>query len=135
MNDKWGKRLFIAGAAVLVLAGAVHSLSFFVDPAPANALEKQMLGLMDNYKFNLMGSTCTMSGLMRGFSITFMVSILGLGALDLLLARERAGLVKRVALVNVLWMATMTAVSIHYFFAIPISFLASALLLFVAAWL
>jgi hypothetical protein len=51
------------------------------------------------------------------------------------LGRERAGLLKRVALVNTIWLATMTAVSFHYFFVMPTSFLAIALLIFTLAWL
>jgi hypothetical protein len=57
------------------------------------------------------------------------------GALDLMLSRERAGLLKRVALLNAIWLAALTAVSLHYFFAAPTSFLVAALLIFVLAWL
>jgi hypothetical protein len=42
---------------------------------------------------------------------------------------------KRVALSNAIWMATMTGISIHYFFAAPTSFLVVALLLFAFACL
>jgi hypothetical protein len=41
---------------------------------------------------------------------------------------------KRVALVNALWLAVMTAVSLRYFFVIPTSFLTVALLIFALAW-
>jgi hypothetical protein len=58
-----------------------------------------------------------------------------MGALDLVLVRERAGLLRRVALVNIFWLAAMTAVSLRYFFVIPISFLGVALLIFGLAWL
>jgi hypothetical protein len=51
------------------------------------------------------------------------------------LSRERGGLLKRVALVNVIWLAALTAVAFRYFFAAPISFLVVALLIFVVAWL
>ena len=96
---------------------------------------KQLLDLMSNYKFNLMGSVRSTDNLLRGFSISFMLGTLGLGALDLALSRERAGLVRRVALINTLWLASLTAVSLRYFFAAPTSFLVAALLLFAAAWL
>ena len=135
MTDKWGRRLFKTGAAVLVLVGLVHSLSLFEKPVPANDTERQLLDLMANYKFNLMGSARSMADLMRGFSVSFMVAALGLGVLDLLLSRERSGLLKRVALINAIWLAAMTAVSLHYFFVVPTSFLAAALLIFALAWL
>ena len=135
MTDKWGRRLFTTGAVVLVLLGLMHSLSLFGKPAPANDTERQMMDLMSNYRFNVMGSMRTMDNFLRGFSISFMVGMLGLGALDLLLARERTGLLKRVALINTIWLATMTAVSLRYFFVFPSSFLAAALLIFALAWL
>jgi hypothetical protein len=54
---------------------------------------------------------------------------------DLTLSRERAGLLKRAALINIIWLATMTAVSLHYFFIVPTLFLAATLLIFILAWL
>ena len=106
-----------------------------LNQVPANDTEKQLLGLMSNYKFNLMGSARSMSDLLRGFSVSFMFAALGFGALDLTLSGERAGLLKRLALINIIWLATMTAVSLRYFFAAPISFFATALLIFALAWL
>jgi hypothetical protein len=135
MTDKWGRRLFKAGAVVLLLLGLAHSLSLFEKPVPANDTERQLLDLMADYRFNLMGSSRSMADLMRGFSISFMVAAFGLGALDLLLSRERAGLLKRLALIHAIWLGAMTAVSLYYFFAAPTSFLLLAFLIFAAAWL
>lgn len=135
MTDKWGRRLFKAGAVTLVLLGLVHALSLFEKPVPANETEKQLLDLMTNYRFNLMGSVRSMSDLLRGFSTSFMVSALGLGMLDFLLSRERAGLLKRVALINTIWLAVMTAVSLRWFFAAPTVFIVVELLLFAVAWM
>jgi hypothetical protein len=135
MTDKWGRRLFTTGAVVLLLLGLVHSLSLFEKPVPANDTERQLFDLMSNYKFNVMGSMRSMDNFLRGFSISFMLGVLALGAIDLALCRERAGLLKRVALINTLWLAAMIAVSLRYFFIFPTSFLATALLIFAAAWL
>src|ERR1700690_350831 len=135
MADKWGRRLFTVGAVWLLLMGLVHSLSFLVKQSAANETERQLLDLMVNYKFDLMGSMRSMDNLLRGFSISFMLAALGMGALDLVLVRECAGLLRRVALVNIFWLVAMTAVSLRYFFAIPISFLGVALLIFGLAWL
>jgi hypothetical protein len=132
MTDTWGRRLFTAGGVVL---GLVHSLSLMDKMVPANDTERQLLELMTNYRFNLMGSSRSMDNLLRGFSISFMLAALGIGTLDLVLLRERAGLLKRVALVNTIWLAVMTAVSVRYFFAAPTSCLAVALLIFVFAWI
>jgi hypothetical protein len=135
MTDRWGRRLFTTGAVVLVLLGLVHSLSLFEKPVPANDTERQLFDLASNYKFNLLGSMRSMDNLLRGFSIAFMMGVIGLGALDLVLLRERTGLLKRVALINTIWLAVMTAVSLRYFFAAPTSFLVAALLIFALAWL
>jgi hypothetical protein len=135
MTDKWGRRLFKTGAVWMVLLGLVHSVSLFEKPAAANDTERQLLDLMTHYKFNLMGSSRTMMDLLQGFSVSFMLAALGLGALDLLLARERAGLLKRVALINAIWLVAMTAVSLYYFFALPTAFLVVALVIFSLAWL
>src|SRR5216683_5972927 len=135
MTDKWGRLLFKAVAVALLVLGLVHSLSLIHEPVPANDTEKQLLRLMSSYKFNLMGSFRSMADLLRGFSVSFMVAGLGFGIFDLMLSREREGLLKRAALANIIWLAVMTAVSLHYFFAAPTSFLAAALLIFILAWL
>jgi hypothetical protein len=135
MKDKWGRRLFTSGAVALILLGFVHSLSLLEKQVPANETERQLLDLMSNYKFNVMGSMRSMNDFLRGFSIAFMVGMIGLGVLDLVLARESAGLLKRVALVNVIWLAVMAAVSLRYFFIVPISFMVATLFIFALAWL
>jgi len=134
MSDTWGRRLFKVGGVWLILLGLVHSISLFNKMAPANETEKQLLDLMNDYRFPLMGSLRNMAELLRGFSVAFMLSALVLGALDLSVSGERAGLLKRVALVNVLWLAAMTANSVRYFFVLPTTFLVVALVIFAAAW-
>jgi hypothetical protein len=127
--------LFKAGAVALLILGLVHSLSLIRERVPANDTERQLYGLMSSYKFNVMGSIRTMNDLLRGFSVSFMLGALGFALFDLLLFRERAGLLKRAALANIIWLAAMTAVSLHYFFIVPTSFLAVTLFIFVLAWL
>jgi len=134
-NERRGRRFFIAGAILLIVMGLVHSLSLIKAPSPANETERQLLDLMSNYRFSLMGSMRSMQNLMTGFSIAFMFAALGLGAVDFALRRERSELLKRIALLNTLWLAAMTAVSLRYFFAAPTSFLVAALLLFLLATL
>ena len=135
MNDKSGRRLFKAGALWLLILGAVHSTSLFIKQVPANDTERQILDLMTSYRFNLSGSLRSMSDLMRGFSVAFMLAPLAFGVLDLMLSRERAGLLKRAALVQIIWLAAMIVVALRYFFVLPLSFLVVALLIFALAWL
>ena len=133
--DRWGRRLFTTGGVWLLVLGAVHSFSFFNPLVPANDTERQLLALMTGYKFNLMGSMRSMDSLMTGFSLAFMLAALALGALALVLRRQPAALLKRVALVYVVWLAAMAAVTVRYFFILPTTFLVIALLLFLASWL
>jgi len=133
--DKWGRRLFTAGGVWLLLLGAVHSLSFFNPLVPGNETERQLLALMTGYKFNLMGSMRSMDNLLTGFSMAFMLAALVLGALSLALRRQPAPLLKRVALLFAVWLVAMVAVSLHYFFVIPLAFLVIALLLFAGSCL
>jgi hypothetical protein len=135
MSDRWGRRLFKIGAIFLLLLGLVHSLSLLETPVPKNDTERQLQDLMSNYKFDVMGSMRSMDNFMRGFSISFMLGVFCVGALDLALARENSGLLKRVALIQTIWLAAMTAVGLRYFFVAPTSFLAAALLIFALAWL
>jgi hypothetical protein len=134
MNDPWGRRFFTAGALLLLLIGLVHSTSLFETSKPANDTEKQLLALMRDYHFNLAGSSRSMNDLLRGFSMSFMLAALAFGGFDLVVRRERAELLKRVALVNAVWLATMVAVSLRYFFIVPTAFLAVTLLAFILAW-
>jgi hypothetical protein len=134
MKDKWGRGLFKVGGVLLILLGLVHSISLFHQMEPENATEKQLLDLMNNYRFNLMGSLRNMAELLRGFSMAFTMGTLALGVLDLSLSAERDGLLKRVALINVLYLGVMTANSVRYFFAMPTIFLLMPLVIFAAAW-
>jgi len=134
MNDKWGRRLFKSGAVFLIIIGLVHSISLFTKLTPSNATEKQLIDLMDSYKFALPGTPRTISELFQGFSTCFMLAAFGFGLFDIALWSERAGLVKRAALVNVIWLAAMVAVALKYFFIVPIAFLVVAMLLFLLAW-
>lgn len=134
MTDKMARRLFQSGGIFLLLLGAVHTVSLFVKQSAANDTEKQLLDLMTNYKFNLLGSMRSMWDLLQGFSAAFAIWAFGLGALDLALSNERPALLKRLALLNILWFAALLAISLHYFFIVPIAFLSVALLIFLAAW-
>ena len=134
-QEKLGRRLFTAGAVFLILLGAVHSLSLIERLKPQNDSERQLVDLMTSYKFNRMGSLRSMDNLMTGFSVAFLLSALVLGRLGVILRRERSGLLKRVALAVTLWLAALSAVSIHYFFPAPTSFLLLSFALFFFSWL
>ena len=120
---------------MLLFLGLVHSISLFNKQDPANDTERQLLNLMTDYRFDVMGSSRSMHDFLQGFSISFMLAALGFGVLDLVLSGERPALLKRLALVNAVWLALMTAVSTHYFFVVPTACLGATLLVFVLAWI
>lgn len=134
MTDQWGRRLFTAGGIFLLLLGCVHALSLLGKPVPANDSERQLFSLASSYKLNVMGSMRSYDNFLRGFSISFMLAALVMGALALVLRHERAGVLKKVALVDTIWLALMTVVSFRYFFFLPTSFLVTALAIFLLAW-
>jgi hypothetical protein len=134
MFQRWGTRFFKAAAVVLILLGCVHSLAVFRKPAPQNDTERQLFDLMTNYKSDLMGSMRSMEDILRGFNISFVILPLALGILNLILSGERSALLKRLALINSLWLAAMVANSFCNWFLAPTLFLVVALALFVAAW-
>src|SRR6266404_9997507 len=66
MKNNWGKRLFVAGAVMLVLMSAVHAVSLFQKPMIRNESEKQLMDLMTNYRFTVMGSVRTIERFFAG---------------------------------------------------------------------
>jgi hypothetical protein len=135
MTDKWGRRLYVAAAVMMLIMGLVHSISLFVQPVAHNDTERQLNDLMTSYRFHVPGGVRSMQNFLQGFSIAFMLAALGFGVLDLALAHERPGLLKRVAFVNILWLIAMVANSLFNFFLVPTGFLSVTLFLFFFAWL
>jgi hypothetical protein len=135
MSQRWGIRLYKAAAAVLILLGLAHSLGVLNQPVAQNDTERQLFDLMANYKSNLMGSMRSTGELLQGFNISFVILPLALGILNLVLAGEPGIRLKRLALINIIWLAAMTANSVYNWFLAPTLFLAIALVLFIAAWL
>jgi hypothetical protein len=133
--SKLGRRLFTTGGVWLLILGAIHAVSLVRPLAPQNETERQLISLMTSYKFNLAGSMRSMEDLLTGFSVSFMLAALVLGALAMTLRREPAAVLRRVALVIVLYLAAMTAVTMRFFFIFPTTFLVIALLLFLGSWL
>jgi hypothetical protein len=134
MKDKWGRRFFKLGAVWLLLLALVHAISLFQKPMATNETEKQLVDLMTNYKFQILGSPRSMYDFLRGFSIAFSLAAVVTGLFNLLVSGERSGLLKKVALLNVLWLAALSSVSLRYFFVVPTTFLVIAMLIFVMAW-
>ncbi len=50
----------------MIVLGLVHSLSLIRKVTPADETEQQLLDLMSNYRFTIMGSMRSMQDLMQG---------------------------------------------------------------------
>jgi len=118
----------------LLIIGLVHSISFFQKLVPANDTEKQLLDLMSNYKFDLAGSLRSMGDLMTGLVCVSCWRRLPSEPLTSCFRVNGPGLLKRVAFMNILWLAAMTAFLFIIFLLSPLRFWFATLLIFVLAW-
>lgn len=133
------RRLFGAGAWVLVALGLVHLFGHYslVTAEAADETHGRLLELMRGYQYdfghNFLRSTME---LLTGFSLSFSILSLGLGTIDLIVLRHSAGwppLLRQVGTANAGLFGIMTAVALRYWFPAPFLFLAAAFLCFVTA--
>ena len=133
------RRLFGAGAWVLVALGLVHLVGHYslVSAEAADGTHARLLDLMRGYQYdfghNFLRSTME---LLTGFSLAFSLLSLGLGVIDLLVLRHSVGwppLLRQVGTANAGIFAVMTTVALRYWFPAPFLFLAAAFLCFVTA--
>ena len=133
------RRLFGAGAWVLVALGVVHLFGHFelVTAEATGETHGRLLDLMRGYQYdfghNFLRSTME---LLTGFSLTFSVLSFGLGVVDLIVLRHAPGwppILRHVGTANAGIFGIMTVVALRYWFPIPFLFLAAAFLCFVTA--
>lgn len=133
------RRLFGAGAWVLVVLGFVHLLGHYslVTAEATGETHGRLLDLMRGYQYdfghNFLRSTME---LLTGFSLTFSLLSLGLGAIDLIVLRHCEGwppMLREVGTANAGIFGIMTAVALRYWFPVPFLFLAAAFVCFVTA--
>lgn len=86
-----GYTFWLKGSAVtMLLTAAIHTTSFFVEPAPTNDTERQIFSLVQEYRFNLGGGIHRSLGdLMTGLSMCFTLLYLLGGVLILYLLRAK----------------------------------------------
>ena len=133
------RRLFGAGAWVLVALGLVHLIGHYglVTAEATDETHARLLELMRGYQYdfghNFLRSTME---LLTGFSLTFSVLSFGFGVVDLIVLRHSDGwppLLRHVGTANAGIFGIMTAVALRYWFPMPFLFLAAAFLFFVTA--
>jgi hypothetical protein len=135
----WSRRLFAAGAWILIALGLVHLVWHYnlATLEPADETHRRLLELMDGYQYdfghNFHRST---REFLLGLSLAFSVLSLGLGLLDLLVVRHSTGwapLLHRAAVLNAGVFGILTALALRYGLPTPFLFLAAAFLCFVTA--
>ena len=114
--------LWIA-VVLMFLTGAVHSISLFVRPVPANEVERQLIELMTTYKHDLgAGFHPTMGNLVTALSSCFSLLCLlgGLTNAYLLKKRIDAGILKGIVWINLLVFGICFVMMLVFTFLPPI---------------
>lgn len=128
---------FRLGCYVLIATCFLHLIGHFKVAVPTNDTEKQLLDLMANYQIDVgNGDTITMQGLQKGFSLFFSLFFLWSGSLSLLLSHrlaEQKALLRNISFINTISLGIGTGMSLVYFFLIPTTCIAVALLFFTIA--
>lgn len=133
------RKLFTAGCVVLIVLGLVHLLGHYhlTTSAGETDQDRQLLALMrGNGRDMGLGMVRSTFDILTGFSLAFSVFGLGMGLAGFVVWRHEraaAGLLRRTAIVYAGTWGVVTAVTLRYFFWIPLAFVAAAFLLFAAA--
>jgi hypothetical protein len=123
----WSYKLFRIGALVLTVLGVAHLLYFVAgkDVKPLNGTEFQIEQLMYGYRSNIMGAMRTQGEIFDGMSLGFAVFMFTLAAIGFTSPVRR-----KTAVVIAVSLTVMLGISLTYWFIMPTSFLAAALLCF-----
>jgi hypothetical protein len=113
------------GGYVLILFAAVHTAAFFSDPAKLLTDEesKKVWHLIDTHQFQIEDMSFTIRSLLLGFNWYLEVFTLGLGVLNLFIARQHANhasSLRLMAAVNVVMIGLLVVVTAIYFHLPPL---------------
>jgi hypothetical protein len=118
-------------AVFQLMTAAVHILSFFENPVPANDTEKQLFTLMDSYHLDFgNGFHRTINEIMIPLSASLILLCLFAGLVNLYLIRKKAGrnLMRGIMNINLLIFGIFFIVVGCFAFLLPMIF--SGLILF-----
>jgi hypothetical protein len=124
--------------AVLLLTAIAHTIAILQGPPPPESEDHAtLLKLMQTCQITLPLTKRTMDDLLHGFNWFFELYFVTVAMTSIVIRRVRGGdvdLLRLVAGVNVVSLAGALLVSLIYFFVIPISFVALAMLFFAIAY-
>jgi hypothetical protein len=131
-------RFYKLGSYVLILFALVHTLSFFNDPAELLTDEesKKVWQLIDTHTFEIQGWSFTVRGILTGFSLYLETFALGLGVLNLFVAKYQAGnasSLRALAAVNLGIVSVALVITAIFFHLPPLIFFGLAWVFFLAS--
>ncbi len=120
----WSYKLFRIGALFAALNGVMHLFGHFGGKGvkPVNGTAFQLEELMYGYKFSVMGVMRSQGDFFDGLSLSFTVFMLTLAALGFTIPVQ-----KKPAIIMAVSLAVMLGLSLTYWFIIPTSLLAAAM--------
>ena len=123
----WSYNLFRIGALISAVHGVMHLFRYFGGKGvkPVNSTEFQLEELLYGYKSNVMGTMRSQGEIYDGLSLGFSVFMLTLAALGFTLPVQ-----KKPAIVIAVSLAVTLGLSLTYWFIMPTSLLAAALVCF-----
>lgn len=121
--NKTSKAFFKAAAIFQLLTAAIHSISLFVKPVPANDTEKQLVDLMNTYHMEAgAGFAPTFSDLFTSMSACFSLLLLFGGMINLFVLKKTfdATLLKGILNINLLVFTIVFVLMCAFTFLPPI---------------
>ena len=127
------------GSYVLILFAVVHTAALFSDPAKLLTDEesKKVWQLIHTHQFHIEGMTFTIRSILLGFNLYLEIFTLGLGVLNLALAKHQGdnqALLKTMAAVNLAVLSLVIVVTAIYFHLPPLILFGLAWLFFLASF-
>jgi len=113
-----GRRLFSIASILLILTAVAHTLGHF-QPEPQTPEFANLKSTMQAYQIDMMRMKPSAYGMLESLSLTLTIMLLMLGLQNLMVAMvdESGKMIRRFALVNIIGVGALIAIS--WFYRIP----------------
>jgi hypothetical protein len=129
-----GRRLFSIAAILLIVVAGLHTLGHF-SPPPEDPALREVESAMRGYRLALpLGMNPSVHDVLGSLSLTMTITLLLVGALDLLVARSEAPSLRPFIFANVVGVGALVVLYGYYRISPPLVTLALVWVLFVLAW-
>jgi hypothetical protein len=131
-----GRRLFSIASLALLLAGLLHLSGLVAGPPPEPAIREALAG-MERARFDMLGTQPSLLDVFHSLSVTMTITLLWLGAQNLLIAALDAGgaLLRPTAWLSALGLGALVALYAYLRIPPPLTALAVAEALWLAVLL